>query len=364
MRLSDILDYLHILAPLSFQEDYDNAGLIIGDPSGEITGALICIDVTEEILDEAIGMGYNLVISHHPLIFSALKKLTGSSLTERLVIKAIRSNLSIVAAHTNLDNVREGVNGILCEKLGILNPTVLRPLEGKLRKLVTFCPAGFAGKVRESLFAAGAGQIGNYDSCSFNLPGQGTFRALQGANPFVGRLDELHTESEIRIEVIYPAHIEKQLLKTLRDVHPYEEVAYDIYALANAYPDAGAGMIGQLQSPADPVEYLAFVKKTLQLGCLKYSTVPEGKISKIAVCGGAGSFLIRDAITAGADLFLTGDIRYHEFFLPVKSMILGDIGHYESEQFTKELVFTRLKEKFPTFALQISGISSNPIKYL
>jgi dinuclear metal center YbgI/SA1388 family protein len=364
MLLNEILEFLEGLVPTSLQEDYDNSGLIIGNPDSEIHSALICLDINESILDEALSKGSNLVISHHPMVFQGMKKFTGRTMTERLVEKAIRNNIAVFALHTNLDNYSLGVNHWLCEKLEIQNPSILRPLEGKLRKLVTFCPLDYTANIREALFLAGAGHIGNYDSCSFSLQGNGTFRPLEGADPFIGTPGEIHTGNEDRIEVIYPVYIEKKVITALLNTHPYEEVAYDIYPLANTLTSSGAGMIGELESPADPIEYLSFVKKVLGLGCLKHTAFTLKKISKIAVCGGSGSFLIKDAIAAGAHLFMTGDIKYHDFFLPHQNMILGDIGHYESEQFTKELIYTLLMKKFPNFALLISKQDQNPINYL
>ena len=364
MLLSGILQYLDEQAPFALQENYDNSGLIIGGQNTEIHSALICLDITEETMQEAVDRKCDLVISHHPMIFQGLKRITGLTATERLVALAIRENIAVIALHTNLDNHPSGVNRLLCQKLDILNPRILRPMEGQLRKLVTFCPKSHADRVRSALFAAGAGHIGNYDSCSFNSNGRGSFRALSGSNPFVGVLNELHFEEEERMEVIYPQYIEKQLLTSLVASHPYEEVAYDIYPLSNRIPNAGAGMIGELASPLDPSEYLNKVKMTLSLGCLRHTELPDKMISKIAVCGGSGSFLIGDALSAGADLYLTGDIKYHDFFIPEKRMLLADIGHYESEQFTKELIYTLLKKKFPTFALLISETLTNPVNYL
>ena len=364
MLLSEILSYLGSLVPFALQENYDNSGLIIGSPQAEITKALVCVDVTEEVIDECLSLNGNLIISHHPMVFTGLKRFTGSNLTERLVTRCIREDIAVMAMHTNLDNYMQGVNRILCDKIGIRNARILRPVEGLLRKLVTFCPQLQAEALRTALFSAGAGQIGNYDSCSFNTAGQGTFRALPGANPFVGEIEKLHQESEERIEVIFPAFLEKPVLAALLSVHPYEEVAYDIYTLSNSYPQAGAGMIGELETPVESREFLQHVKKTLSVGCIRHTLLPAGKISKIAVCGGSGSFLIRDALTAGADAFLTGDIKYHDFFIPENRLLLADIGHYESEQYTKELIYTLLKKKFPTFALQISRTITNPVNYL
>lgn len=364
MLLHEIISALEEVAPVPYQESYDNCGLLIGTPEKEIIKALIAIDITEDVLVEAIDLGCNLIISHHPLIFSGIKKLNEQSAIERIVVKAIRHDIAIYAAHTNLDNVSNGVNQMLCRKIGIINPVILRSSQGLLRKLVTFCPREHAEKVREALFQAGTGIIGNYDSCSFNSDGTGTFQAMEGAKPFVGELGKLHEEPEVRIETIFPAHLKSRVINALLAAHPYEEVAYDILPLDNQHPYVGSGMIGDLAEPKDEMEFLEFVKETLKAGCIRYSPLTGSKIRKVAVCGGAGSFLLNDALAVNADIFLTGDIRYHDFFLPEGRMILADIGHYESEQFTKELIFAILLEKFPTFAVQISTAVTNPVNYL
>lgn len=364
MILSEITSYLNSQFPLSLQESYDNCGLLIGEKNTEITGALICLDITENVLDEAVKNNCNLIVSHHPLIFSGIKSLTGTTDTERIVIRAIRDNIAVFALHTNLDNHYEGVNSFLCSKLGIINTEILKPLPDTLRKLVTFCPVSYADQVRDAILDAGAGQIGNYDCCSFSSTGEGTFRALSGSNPFVGKLGELHTEHELRIETIFPSFLENEIVAALKQSHPYEEVAFDIYPLVNKHQRIGAGMIGTLAQAVDSLEFLNHVKEILQIGCIRHTNLKNKKIQKIAVCGGSGSFLIKDAINCGADIYMTGDIKYHDFFIPENRMILADIGHYESEQFTKELIYTFLKKKFTTFALFISGTNTNPVNYL
>jgi dinuclear metal center YbgI/SA1388 family protein len=364
MLLEKIIDVIEKLAPIPFQESYDNSGLIIGSPQQDISSAIIALDITGEVVDEAIQKKCNLIISHHPLIFNGIKKLLYESATERLIAKVIKHDIAIYSAHTNLDNVAQGVNAILCRKLGIMNPRILRPSGDLLKKLVTFCPRSHVEKVREALSAAGAGIIGNYDSCSFSVEGSGTFRPLEGSSPFVGNKGELHYEKEVRIEMIFPSHLLSYIIKALLHSHPYEEVAYDILPLANTHPYVGAGMIGNLETPTDELKYLNFVKKTLGIGCIRHSPPLNREISRIAVCGGSGGFLISESIACGADLFLTGDIRYHDFFIPEGRMMIADIGHYESEQFTKELILAVLQENFPNFAIQISETGMNPVNYL
>ena len=364
MKIYELARIIEELAPLALQESYDNAGLIIGSPDWQITAALITLDVTEEVIDEAIKTKSNLIIAHHPLIFKGLKKLTGKNPIERMVAMCIKNDIAIYAAHTNLDNIAHGVNAMICEKIGILNYRILTAKSSILKKIVTFCPVQSVEKVREAMFNAGAGHIGHYDSCSFNLAGQGTFRALDGTDPFVGEIGKLHHEDETRIEIIYPFYLETPIISAMLEAHPYEEVAYDIYPLTNEMKNIGAGMIGELETPENAIDFLKRIKTIFGAGCVKHTKIVNQKVSKIAVCGGSGSFLIPDAIKAGADIFITGDIKYHEFFDADQKIIIADIGHYESEQFTRELLMSIIKKKNPTFAVRISGINTNPIQYI
>ncbi|HSG67547.1 MAG TPA: Nif3-like dinuclear metal center hexameric protein [Bacteroidales bacterium] len=363
MKIEEISAFLESIAPSALKESYDNVGLLVGDHTKEVDKAIICLDLTEEVLDEAIKHDCNMVISHHPLIFGGLKKITGSNPTERIVMKAIMNDIAVYAIHTNLDNVNTGVNAILCRKLGVKDPEILSPVQGILSKLVTFCPSEYAEKLREALFTAGAGHIGNYDSCSYNINGYGTFRAGENTDPFVGEKGKLHKEDETRIEVIFPGYRESHLISALKESHPYEEVAYDIYPLKNELAIAGAGMIGMLDTPTGEKTFLANVKKVLGTGVVRHSPLRGKTIVKVAVCGGSGSFLIGKAISAGADIFVTGDVKYHQFFDGGGKMIIADAGHYETEQFTKELLYSILNEKFPTFALRISQTHTNAVHY-
>jgi len=363
MKLSDIIKIIEDFAPVSLQESYDNSGLILGDADLNVNKALICLDVNEEVLIEAIENKCDLIISHHPVIFKGLKKITGRNPVERILIQAIKNNIAIYSAHTNLDNVYHGVNGMLSEKLGLKNTKILSPGKKILRKLVTFCPVDHAEKVREALFSAGAGHIGNYDSCSFNLEGNGSFRGQEDSDPFVGIKGEIHYEKEIRIEMIYPSYIEQKLLDMLFKSHPYEEVAYDIYPLGNEFDRVGAGITGELVKEMDEKKFLDEVKKILNIPCIRHSSFVGNYIKKVALCGGSGSFLIREAIASGAQVFLTGDIKYHDFFEADQKILLADVGHYESEQFTKELLYSILIKKIPNFAILISEVNTNSVFY-
>lgn len=364
MLLSEITSELESIAPLFLQESYDNSGLLIGKQDLDISAALITLDVTEEILEEAISNNCNLIIAHHPLIFKGLKSLIGRNSIERIVEKAIKNDIAIYAIHTNLDNVENGINGILSKKIGLVNTRILSTKSDLLRKLVTFCPIDNAQKVRDAIFNAGAGEIGNYDNCSFNALGEGTFRGSEDSNPYVGEKGKLHFEQEVRIETIYPIYNEKAIINAMIEAHPYEEVAYDIYPLANDYNRIGAGMIGEIPETMNEEEFLQKLKNITASGCIRHSALTGNKIKKVALCGGSGSFLIQQALKQNADIFITGDVKYHDFFNAEGKMVIADVGHYESEQFAKELIYSILIKKFPTFAVQISKNNTNSVNYL
>ncbi len=364
MQLKELTGFLESFAPLAFQEDYDNSGLIAGNPEQEINAALLCLDITRGTVDEAIRRGCNLIISHHPFIFHGLKKLEAGKSESEILVKLIKNDIAVYAIHTNLDNAREGLNAYICSKLGLSGLKILSEKSGMLSKLVTFCPLDYAPGVRQAIFDAGAGILGKYDFCSFNVNGQGTFRASPDANPFIGEKNSLHFEDETRIEVIFPSHIEGRLLKALREAHPYEEVAFDIYPLSNPYPACGAGMYGELTKAMNAADFLELVKHKLKIKMIRHSQLPAKPVLRVAVCSGSGGFLLPGAIKAGADVFLTADVKYHDFFDANGNILLADIGHYESEQWIKDLLTERLMEKFPTFAVLSSGLNTNPVHYL
>jgi len=364
MKLSKIISSIESYAPLQLQESYDNAGLIIGSSSMDIAKALICFDVTEEVIDQAISIGANLIISHHPIIFGGIKKINGKNYVERIIIKAIKADIALYAAHTNLDNIINGTNMILAQKLGLTNIKTLSPQREMLYKLVVYVPKAYKEKVQKAIFEVGAGHIGNYHNCSFESSGIGTFKALQGAKPFVGKLGEQHHEDEVRLETIFPKHIQSAVVSALNNAHPYEEVAYDIYKTENKIDNIGAGIIGNLSEAEPELEFLNRVKQITNAKGIKYTSLLNRKIKKVAICGGSGAFLISRAKSADADVYITGDIKYHEFFDADRSILLADIGHYESEQFTNSLLLNIIKEKLPTFAVQISDINTNPVNYL
>lgn len=364
MKIKEIVSALDRFAPLPLQDGFDNAGLQIGLTEAEATGALLCLDVTEAVLDEAIALGCNLVISHHPLIFKGYKSITGKDYVERCILKAIRNDMVLYAAHTNLDNAKGGVNYKIAEKIGLKHLQVLEPKRNSLLKLVTFVPTEQAERVRKALFAAGCGNIGGYDSCSYNLKGEGTFRAGENTHPFCGSIGELHREEEVRIETILPSYKKGEVVRALLSAHPYEEPAFDLYPLENEWTQAGAGIVGELETPETELEFLKRIKKIFEVECVKHNRLTGREIQKVALCGGAGAFLIPQAIRSGADIFITGEIKYHDYFGHEDEILLAEIGHYESEQYTKEIFYSIIRDLFPNFALHLSKINTNPIKYL
>ncbi len=363
MKISSVIQHLETIAPIAFQESYDNAGLLTGNEEWACTGIIVTLDVTEAVITEAVSKNCNLIIAHHPVVFKALKTITGKNYVERTVISAIKNDIAIYAIHTNLDNIITGVNGKIAEMLKLKNLSILKPVEQLLKKLVTFAPIQDTEKVRLALFSAGAGNLGKYSECSFNIEGTGTFKAEEGANPHVGIIGKRHEEKEMRIEVIFPAYIEQKIIRALIAAHPYEEAAYDVFSLSNYLSNIGSGLTGELPEPMEEIASLQLLKDVFNLTVIKHTSLINKKISKIAVCGGAGSFLIKAAIASGAEMFITSDIKYHEFFDAENKILLTDIGHYESEQFTTELLVATLKQKFVNFAVQKSGVSTNPVHY-
>lgn len=363
MKIKEVIAELEIMAPPSLQENYDNCGLLIGDSEIEISSILLSLDCTEEVLEEALKLKCNFIIAHHPLIFGGIKKITGNNYVERTILKAIKNDIAVYAAHTNFDNIIHGVNHKIASKLGLINCKILSPKKQLLKKLVTYVPSDFADKVRNAIFEGGAGNIGNYDSCSFNLQGTGTFKGNENSNPFIGEKGKISFENEVRIETIFEAYNEKLILKKMLEAHPYEEVAFDIYPLENTYHSVGSGMIGEFEKEMEEKEFLSLVKNTFGCGFLKHTPLPGKKIKKVAFCGGSGSFLIKVAINSGADAYISADIKYHEFFDAEGKILLVDTGHFENEQFTPEIFYELIQKKFTTFATYLSKVNTNPVNY-
>lgn len=361
MRIKDIMAALEAWAPRSLQADYDNCGLQIGDPDAEVGAALICLDCTEQVVEEASRLGCGLIISHHPVIFRGLKSLSGKGYVERTILAAIKHGVALYAIHTNLDNIDTGVNAEIGARLGITAPRILAPRTGQLRKLIVFVPIDHADAVRNAVFEAGGGHMGAYDECSFTVGGMGTFRPGEGSHPFIGNEGTRELVSEFRLEFIYPTHQEGAVLAAMRSAHPYEEVAYDLIPLANTHQGIGSGMIGELDKPLEESKFLAMVKEAFGLKVVRHSRILGKPVQRVAWCGGSGAFLIGKAKGAGADAYLTGDIKYHEFFDADSQLLLADIGHYGSEQYTMNLIQRRLGELFPTFAVRLTGMVTDPI---
>ncbi|MFW5644395.1 MAG: Nif3-like dinuclear metal center hexameric protein [Bacteroidota bacterium] len=364
MKLKEIVSFFNELAPFAFQEGYDNSGLQLGKPEKEIGAALLCIDITEEVVDEAMHTECDLIISHHPLLFNGIRRITGQTMTERIIEKCIKNDMALLSVHTNIDAVAGGVNKKICDKLGLRDTGILLPVKGKLLKLVFFVPVDHAEAVRNAVFKPGAGVIGNYDHCSYNLEGKGSFRAGDESDPYIGEKGKIHFEDEIRVETIMPFHLKNKVVSALLKAHPYEEVAYDIYPLENEWDQVGMGMTGHFEEPMEEHDFLNAVKTVFNASCLKYTSLRDKKIQKVAVCGGSGSSLLSHAISSGSDAFVTGDFKYHQFFEADDKILIADIGHYESEQFTKELFYEELTKKFPKFAVRLSEVNTNPINYL
>lgn len=352
-----------MFAPLPLQDDFDNCGLQIGLTEAEVAGVLLCLDVTEAIVDEAIASGCNLIISHHPVIFKPLKRITGSNYIERLIIKALANGVAIYSAHTNIDNAPQGINRRLAHILGLENVRILAPKEDSLLKLAVYVPVSHAAAVRDALFAAGCGHIGNYDSCSYNISGYGTFRAGEGCSPFCGNVGELHQEEEIRVETVLPSYLKSRAVKALLASHPYEEPAYDIYPLKNSWNTAGTGVVGELPQERDALELLSEIKDKFGVGSLRYSPLPGKKIKRIALCSGAGGSFAPAAMAAGADLYLTGEARYHDLF-NYAGMAVAVIGHYESEICVMDIFADVLSGSFPGMKIVKTSLNVNPVNYL
>ena len=364
MKVKDFTNYLEQLAPLTYQEEYDNSGLIIGDFNMEVKGVLITLDCNDKVLDEAINNKCNLLITHHPIIFKGLKKINNDSLTDKLVIKAIKNNIAIYSIHTNLDNIVNGVNSEIAKRLKLKNCRVLSSKNECLRQLVFYCPKENTTDLIEKLCSVGAGAIGNYNNCSFKSSGVGTFKPLENSNPNKGVKGKLYNSKEDKVELVFLKDKQNKIIQTLQENHPYEEIAYQIYILDNKIKSIGSGLVGELDEPVDSILFLKQLKKIMNLELVRHTHVNKDVIKKIALCGGSGSFLIDKAIYSNADIFITSDIKYHQFFDIGNKIILADIGHYESEQFTKNLVYDYLTKKFTKFAILLSKVNTNPINYL
>jgi dinuclear metal center YbgI/SA1388 family protein len=363
LTVNDILQTLDSVAPFCYQESYDNSRLLCGDPQQAVTATLLSLDCTEAVVDEAIAKGCNVIVAHHPILFKGIQSLTGKTYVERVLIKAIQHRIALIAVHTNLDNQPAGVNGSIAQRLGLLDCAVLRPMERTLELLYVYVPHASREALEAALFAAGAGSIGHYDQCSFVYPGTGSFRPLSGANPVIGAVGTREFVQEHKVEVVIEQHVRGAVMQALRAAHPYEEIAYGLVPLANKNQTIGAGLIGHLSTPMMPQAFLGMVKESLKTACIRHTALPEKPISRVALCGGSGSFLLSDALKQGADAYISADFTYHQFFDAEGQILIADIGHYESEQFTPEIFYAYLSKKYPKFAFHFSAVNTNPVLY-
>ncbi len=364
MTVNEVAKLLEDFAPLSLQEDYDNSGLLVGIPQMRVNGILLTIDITPDVVNEAVERKANLIVAHHPIIFKGIKRLNGSNYIERAVMHAIKNDIAIYAAHTNLDIAPNGVSHRIAQRLELSGIEVLKPLPNWLVKLVTFVPTAYAERVREALFSAGAGVIGNYDCCSYNIQGYGTFRAGEGTNPFVGEQGVVHSEPEVRVETVVPRNMLGRVVAQMLKVHPYEEVAYDIYPLELPYRLAGLGVVGNLPQPIPVNDFLINLKQTFNARAIRYTQPVTDTVHRVALCGGSGIELLSYAIAVNADVFITADVKYHQFFDADSRITIVDIGHFESEQFTVDIFYDLLSKKLPNFAIFKSELKTNPINYI
>ena len=364
MKIKEIISALETMAPLAYAEDFDNVGLLVGNQDEEATGVLVCHDALESVIEEAILKKCNFVVCFHPILFSGLKKITGKNYVERAVLKAIKNDIAIYAVHTALDNHQNGVNKIFCDALELKNTKILVPKENFIQKLITYTIPENHQKLRNALFDAGAGNIGNYENCSFNSQGIGSYQGNENSNPEIGERGEFVENTEIKIEVTFEKHLQGKISKALFSNHVYEEVAYEIYDLQNSHQNIGLGMVGELETEMPEKEFLEFVKTKMKAGGIRHSEYLGKPIKKVAVLGGSGSFAIKKAIQAGADAFLTADLKYHQFYEAENQLLLADIGHYESERYTKNYIVDYLTKKIPNFAIILSEENTNPVKYL
>jgi len=363
VKINEIVEALELMAPAPYQESYDNSGLITGDRNWEVTGIIVSLDCIEAVIDEAIRKGCNMIVAHHPIVFQGLKKITGKNYVERTIIKAIKNDIAIYAIHTNLDNVMNGVNKKIANKIGLRNTRILAPKKQLLEKMVFFVPTADTKNVLAKIHLAGAGQIGNYSECSFKVSGTGSFKPNDSAKPTIGEKNKLEHVTEDRVEVIYPSHLSKNIVEALKSHHPYEEVAYYLTSLENENQEVGSGKIGELEKEMSVSEFLQHLKTTMELDMIRYTSKNDNKIKTVALCGGSGSFLLAMAKAQKADVFITGDFKYHEFFDGEGKTMIADIGHYESEKFTKDLLHSFLIEKFANIATYFTEVNTNPVMY-
>ena len=363
MTVGDLCGWLEQRAPLRFQEDYDNSGLLVGQRSWTVTGVLCCLDADEAVVHEAVARGCNVVLSHHPIVFKGLKRLTGATAVERTVALALKHNVALYAGHTNWDSIQGGVSFSLAQRLGLVAPRIMMPRGGELLNLVVYVPAEHASPVAEAAFGAGAGRIGAYDECHFSGSGTGTFRPLDGAQPFVGQIGVREVADEHRLEFVLPKHRKSAVQQAVWAAHPYEEVAHSWISLDNSWSEVGYGAVGNLPEPIRLGDFLAVCAAQLGAESVRYSTSSLDRIvQRIAVCGGSGAEFAGAAAAAGADAYVTGDLKYHGFQDPPGGLVLVDVGHGESERPFIDDWAELIRSEFVTFAVLISETDNRPVR--
>ena len=363
MHIREIIEFIENKFPLDLQESYDNCGLTYGRIQNKLKGVLVCLDVTEEVVEEALQKKCNLIVSHHPVIFQGLKKISLKSMNTRILEKCIKNDIALYALHTNLDNHHKGVNKEIMDRIGIESPEILLPKSNTLSKLVVYVPSEHIDTLDQALFARGAGGIGDYTECSFRINGEGTFKANNHANPVIGEKGKREFVNEIRAEYLVRNTDLREVVNAMLKVHPYEQVAYDIIAIENNNEEFGSGMWGVLPEEMTEIEFLNQLKFNFNLNTIRHTSFREKKISKVAVCGGSGSFLLEHAKRVKADVFITSDFKYHEFFDAENEILILDIGHWESEQFTTNLIGRILNENFSNFGVHLTEVNTNPVNY-
>ena len=363
MRIEKIISIIEKWAPTAYAEDFDNVGLLLGNAEAECMGILITHDVTENVIEEAVEKKFNLIICFHPIIFSGLKKLTGKTYVERVVTKTIKNDIAVYAIHTALDNHKEGVSYSLAVALGLKNIQILMPQKNTLKQLITYVPKENSATLLEALYQSGAGALGNYDQCSFITEGTGSFRGNENSKPHLGKKLIREEVREVQLSLVFQKHLEGKIIQTLFENHPYEEIAYQVHPLDNTNQGIGIGSIGIFGEEITEQDFLKLVVEKLETSFIRHSALSKRKIKKVAILGGSGSFVIPTAKQKKVDALVTADLKYHDFFQAEGHILLVDGGHYETERFTKKLIYNHLIEKLPNFAIALSKSITNPVNY-
>jgi dinuclear metal center YbgI/SA1388 family protein len=366
--IRDIADALEQWAPPGSAQSYDNVGLQVGDASRSVERAVLALDCTPAVVEEAERQGAELIITHHPLLFQPLSAVTTDDYESAVALRLAEAGIALYSAHTNLDAAPGGVSFALAKRLGLTDVGFLDGFDETLYKLATFVPADHFDAVRSALADAGAGRIGDYEACAFAHEGTGFFRPGDAANPHIGTAGgDLESADEVKLEVEVARWDLGGVLGALQDAHPYEEVAYDVYPVQQKNSRAGLGAVGRLASPESLSDFLGRVADRLDAGSLRYAGPDEATVERVAVCGGAGSDFVGQALAAGADAYVTADVKYHEFFEAlgpdgVPQLAFIDAGHYETEALTEALLRDWLADRFNDVDWQRTGVRTSPMQ--